>query len=86
MAPYYFTPTDRVASNLEEFLVICQQEPGVAEHHLREGWFSPWLSDAGYGQLAKQVGRKRRPSLARFLAVAEGRPPATRRRVRAVAA
>jgi hypothetical protein len=84
MAPYYFTPTDRVASNLEEFLVICQQEPGVAEQHLREGWFSPWLSDAGYGQLARQVGRKRRPSLARFLALAEGRP-SPRGRARAAA-
>jgi hypothetical protein len=83
MAPYYFTPTDRVASNLDEFLVICQQEPSVAAHHLHEGWFSPWLTDAGYGQLAKTVGKRPRPSLARFLAAAEGHPPTSRRRGRA---
>ena len=85
MAPYYFTPTDRAASTLEEFLAICQEEPSVAEHHLRQGWFSPWLHDAGYGQLARAVGRRPRPSLARFLAVAEGRPRAARRRARAAA-
>jgi hypothetical protein len=83
MALYHFTPTDRVASNLEEFLSICQQEPVVAEDHLRAGWFAPWLYDAGYGQLAATVGQSPSPTLATFLATATPTSPVPRRRARA---
>jgi hypothetical protein len=74
-APYYFTPTARSAATLDEFLAICRAEPSVAEHHLRAGWFGPWLSDAGYTQLAAAAlaDQAERP-LEAFLAAAERRP------------
>ena len=81
-APYYFTPTDRSAATLDEFLAICRAEPSVAEQHLRAGWFGPWLTDAGYTQLAAAAlaERAERP-LDAFLAAAERRP--SRRRTTA---
>jgi len=74
-APYYFTPTDRSAATLDEFLAICRAEPSLAEQHLRAGWFGPWLSDAGYTQLAAAaVAEQAERPLDAFLAVAERRP------------
>jgi len=74
-APYYFTPTERSAATLDEFLAICRAEPSVAEQHLRAGWFGPWLSDAGYTQLAAAaLADQAEQPLEAFLAAAERRP------------
>jgi hypothetical protein len=64
--PYYFTPLDRQASTVEEFLRICQAEPEVAENHLRSGYFEPWLRDVGRADLAS-LARMRSTSLQQFL-------------------
>jgi hypothetical protein len=45
--PYHFTPLDRSAKGVEEFLAICRAERAVAEQHLRSGYFEPWLQDIG---------------------------------------
>jgi hypothetical protein len=72
-APYYFTPLDRQASTVEEFLTICQAEPEVAETHLRSGYFEPWLRDVGRADLAS-LARMRSTDLSQFLRQAAPRP------------
>ncbi len=59
MKTYRFTPTNRTATTLEEFVSVCRQEPDVAFQHLVAGYFEPWLRDTGRSDLA-QVVRKMR--------------------------
>ena len=57
--PYYFTPSQRQARTVAEFLAVCGAEPQLAVHHLREGYFEPWLRDVGRNDLAEAAGRIR---------------------------
>jgi hypothetical protein len=59
MEPYYFSPSERQATTVAEFLAACQAEWLVAVHHLREGYFEPWLRDVGRRDLAEAAARIR---------------------------
>ena len=65
---YNFTPTDS-ASDVSEFLAACRSLKGVARHHLANGWFEPWLRDAGRDDLASRAAKLRgeEDGLERFL-------------------
>jgi hypothetical protein len=65
--PYHFTPLDRSARGVEEFLAICRAERAVAEQHLRSGYFEPWLQDIGRADLASLAARLRSAGLEDFL-------------------
>jgi hypothetical protein len=52
---YYFTPTDRAAADVDEFLATCRSMPEVASQHLASGWFDAWLRDQGRGDLADRA-------------------------------
>ena len=65
--PYHFTPLNRSASGVEEFLAICRAERAVAEQHLRSGYFEPWLQDIGRADLASLAARLRSAGLDHFL-------------------
>jgi hypothetical protein len=69
---YHFTPTDRSAETLKDFLATCRVLPDVAGQHLAAGWFEAWLSDQGRGDLARHAAEVRCESdgLARFLKLA----------------
>jgi hypothetical protein len=66
---YYFTPTDRSAASVDEFLASCRSMPEVAGEHLAEGWFEAWLRDQGRADLAERAAQVRFESdgLERFL-------------------
>ena len=49
---YRFTPSDRSASTVDEFLAVCEAEPALAADHLQRGYFEPWLRDTGRPDLA----------------------------------
>jgi len=68
---YQFTPLDRSARTIEEFLAVCRAEPAVAEHHLHAGYFEPWLHDVGRPDLASLAARLRETRLEQFLRAAE---------------
>ena len=78
---YYFTPSDRSAASVDEFLAVCQTLPEVAGQHLASGWFEPWLQDQGRNDLAERAARARYEAdgLANFLSAAKP-PRVTRRR------
>jgi len=59
MKAYRFSPSERTATTLRQFLEACQAEPHVAAEHLQEGYFEPWLSDAGRHDLAQVAARIR---------------------------
>jgi hypothetical protein len=86
MHTYYFTPTDRAASSLDEFLAISRSIPEVASDHLTAGWFDAWLRDEGRADLADRAAELRFESdaLDRFLKAA--RPARARRAPKAAAA
>jgi hypothetical protein len=68
---YYFTPSDRSAATVREFLAVCRAEPMVAEVHLQRGYFRPWLQDIGRTDLAELATRLQWAALERFLQAAE---------------
>ncbi len=70
---YYFTPSDRSAATVREFLAACRAEPSVAEFHLQRGYFRPWLRDIGRSDLAELATRLQGAALERFLQAAEPR-------------
>jgi hypothetical protein len=57
--PYQFTPTDRVATTVEEFLVVCRAEPVVVTEHLQRGYFEAWLRLLARPDLAALAGEIR---------------------------
>ena len=59
MGAYRFNPSDRTATTLAEFLEACQSEPMVAAAHLQDGYFEPWLRDAGRRDLAEAAAQIR---------------------------
>ncbi len=59
MEPYYFSPSQRQATTVAEFLTACQAEWQLALHHLRQGYFEPWLRDVGRRDLAEAAARIR---------------------------
>ena len=59
MEPYYFSPSQRQATTVVEFLAACEAEPQTAAHHLREGYFEPWLRDIGRRDLAEAAAQIR---------------------------
>jgi hypothetical protein len=65
--PYQFTPTSRCAQSVEEFLSVCRAEPDVATHHLRSGYFEPWLTDVGREDLARLASQLRAAEIDHFL-------------------
>jgi hypothetical protein len=71
--PYYFTPTQRAAATIDEFLTACEAEPAVAAAHLRLGYFEPWLRDIGRPDLADLSVCLRGGDVEQFLAAADGR-------------
>ena len=64
MEPYYFSPSQRRATTIAEFVAACETEPQVAGQHLREGYFEPWLRDAGQRDLADAAARLRSSNIA----------------------
>jgi hypothetical protein len=69
---YHFTPTDRSADTVKDFLATCRAMPDVAGQHLAAGWFEAWLNDQGRGDLAQHAAQVRceADGLTRFLKVA----------------
>ena len=69
---YHFTPTDRSADTVKDFLATCRSMPDVAGQHLAAGWFEAWLNDQGRGDLAQHATdvRCEPDGLARFLKLA----------------
>ena len=69
---YHFTPTDRSADNVKDFLATCRAMPDVAGQHLAAGWFEAWLNDQGRGDLAQHAAHVRcePDGLTRFLKLA----------------
>jgi hypothetical protein len=69
---YHFTPTDRSADTVKDFLATCRAMPDVAGQHLAAGWFEAWLNDQGRGDLAQHAAQVRcePEGLARFLKLA----------------
>ncbi len=57
---YAFTPSDRVAGTVEEFLTVCIEERGIASDHLVCGYFGPWLRDQGREDLAREADKAAR--------------------------
>jgi hypothetical protein len=86
MQPYRFSPSERTAMTIGEFVEVCQAEPQVAAQHLREGYFEPWLSDAGRRDLAEAATRIRlsgvaaRTGLQQFVTTALAAPTRARSR------
>jgi hypothetical protein len=74
---YNFTPTDNAAS-VSEFLATCRSLTDVARHHLANGWFEPWLRDAGRQDLAARAAKVRAEAdgLEKFLKTARPTPRA----------
>jgi len=66
---YHFTPTDRSADTVKDFLATCRAMPDVAGQHLAAGWFEAWLNDQGRGDLAQHAAQVRGEpdGLTRFL-------------------
>jgi hypothetical protein len=77
---YRFTPSDRSASTVDEFLAVCEAEPALAADHLQRGYFEPWLRDTGHPDLAAVATQTRaadspaHDALAEFLRAAVGSP------------
>jgi hypothetical protein len=75
---YHFTPADRAADSVKEFLATCRALPDIAAQHLAAGWFEPWLRDQGRGDLAERAAEVRCNSgpdaLSSFLKVVRARP------------
>src|SRR3989441_10511794 len=90
MDPYRFIPSERTATTIEEFLEGCRAEPMLAADQLHQGYFEPWLRDAGRPDLAEAAAQVRQtaiapgPALEQFLEVATLAPP-RRRRMRGLA-
>jgi hypothetical protein len=76
---YYFTPTDRAADTVKDFLATCRAMPDVAGQHLAAGWFEAWLNDQGRADLAQRAASARGEpeGLAHFLK--QARPTPARR-------
>jgi len=61
--PYRFSPSDRTAQTLGDFLDECRAGPTLAAQQLQRGYFEPWLRDSGWPALAdaaeqiRQAGR-----------------------------
>ena len=85
MDPYRFLPSERTATTIEEFLEGCRAEPALAADQLHQGYFEPWLRDAGRPDLADAAAQVRQtdvapaPALEQFLQTAT-RTPLRRRR------
>jgi hypothetical protein len=79
MHTYYFTPIDREAATIKSFLSVCRQHPGTASDHLRQGFFEPWLRDAGHVDLAELAGAHRE-DLGQFLQAARAKHDRPRQR------
>ena len=75
--PYVFTPTDRTAAGVDEFLAVCRAEPAVASAHLQRGYFEPWLRDIGRPDLAELTLRLRGADVERFLELADAESQTT---------
>ena len=90
MDPYRFLPPERTATTIEEFLEGCHAEPTLAADQLHQGYFEPWLRDAGRPDLAEAAARARETdvvlvvALEQFLQVAT-LAPRRRRRMRGLA-
>ncbi len=90
MEPYRFLPSERTAMTVEEFLEGCRAEPTLAADQLHQGYFGPWLSDAGRPDLAEAAAQVRQTDIApaaaleQFLRAATLAPP-RRRRMRGLA-
>jgi hypothetical protein len=88
MLTYSFTPSERCASSIDEFLAVCRAEPTLAADHLQQGYFEPWLRDTGHPDLASAAAQARgaAPStgaaLDAFLSVAIASPQPRARDVR----
>jgi hypothetical protein len=69
---YHFTPTDRSADTVKDFLTTCRAMPDVAGQHLAAGWFEAWLNDQGRSDLAQHATdvRFEPDGLTRFLKLA----------------
>src|ERR1700674_679504 len=86
MEPYRFIPSERTAMTIEEFLEGCRAEPTLAADQLHQGYFEPWLSDAGRPDLAEAATRVRQTDFApasaleQFLQAATLAPPRRRRK------
>jgi hypothetical protein len=59
MDAYRFSPSERTATTMVEFLEACESEPLVAAEHLQGGYFEPWLRDAGRRDLAEAAAQIR---------------------------
>src|ERR1700674_4004575 len=80
MEPYRFIPSERTAMTIEEFLEGCRAEPTLAADQLHQGYFEPWLSDAGRPDLAEAAARVRQTAFAPASALEEFLQAASRLR------
>lgn len=85
---YVFSPAERRAETVDEFLAACADEPRIAAAHLQQGYFEPWLRDRGWADLADLAAAARRDSnpddasaaLSQFLSAAQPGKAAARRK------